>query len=87
MQVQVVSDAQGRIFSIHKPGDIGHSLSGIGKAGIVPGPNQRVHTIDLPKALENMPLLELHSQFLVVLEGASPKLVPAKEFKGPIQAQ
>lgn len=87
MKIQIVSDAQGRILSVHKPGDIGHSPSGIGNAGIVPAQGQSMHVIDLPKALQNTPLLDLHTQFLVVREGNSSRLIRSKEFKGPLRAQ
>ena len=87
MKIQVVTDADGRILSIHQPGDIGHSPSGIGKAGIVAAPGQRVHVMDLPKALQDKPILELHQQCLVRLEGNLPRLIQAKEFKGPLQGE
>jgi hypothetical protein len=87
MKVQVVHDFQGRIISISKPGDLGHAVSGIGNAGIVPEPNQTVQTIDLPQELVGKDLLEIHNTFRLDTTGGAVKLVHAKDFKGPFQPQ
>ncbi len=42
MQVQVVSDAQGRIISLSRLGDVGEQVSGIARAGVFPENDQQV---------------------------------------------
>jgi hypothetical protein len=83
MKVQVVSDYQGRIVSISVPGDVGHPASGIQAAGIVPTAEQRIHMVEFSEELRARPLLEIHNEFRVQLDGDSARLVPAREVKGP----
>jgi len=51
MKAFVVSDDQGRIISISKPGDVGDQPSGIAEAGIFPKRVNISHYIDLPAEL------------------------------------
>ena len=85
MKAFVVSDDQGRIISISKPGDVGDQPSGIAEAGIFPEAGQHIHYIDLPAELEKKPLLDLHTEFRVDLRGERPRLVKAQDFTEPFR--
>jgi hypothetical protein len=87
MRVIVVSDEQGRIISISRPGDVGDAVSGIGAAGIVPEQRQSLNYIQLPEELAERPLLELHTEFRVDTRGDVARLVSAKEFVEPFRQE
>lgn len=65
MRLTIVSDKTGKIISLTRPGDVGDTISGIMKAGIVAVKGQTVHEIDIPKELEKTDLLEIHKRFKV----------------------
>jgi hypothetical protein len=83
VKVLVVSDNQGRIISISRPGDVGDAPSGIGAAGVVPMPGQRIDHVELPKEFESRPLLECHWGLRVEVKDGYVRLVPAKQFREP----
>ena len=84
MLVHLVYDGQGRIVSIGKPGDIGGRASGIGAAGVIADPGHHFATLELPKELENEPLLNLLSQ-LRVETASGVRLVHSKGFIEPFR--
>ncbi len=85
MKALILSDAQGRIISIGKPGDVGEEPSGIVGAGIVPEVGQHIHFVDLSAELEKKPLLTLHTEYRVDVKGERASLVRAKDFKEPFR--
>lgn len=85
MLVHVVFDDQGRIVSIGKPGDVGGRPSGIGAAGVLAAPGHSFKTLELPKELENEPLLNLHSQLRVEVAAGRVRLVKSKDFIEPFR--
>ena len=68
MKLTVVSDKHGNIVSITQPGDVGDNVSGIMKAGVQPEKGQNVHVIDIPKKLEKVDLLDIHTGYKVNLK-------------------
>lgn len=82
MKVNVVSDERGRIVSLSIPGDVS-GLSGIAKTGVLLKPGQYTHTLNVPKALEKTPLLELHRILRVEGMGDKARLVKHEQFIEP----
>ena len=68
MKLSIVSDKQGKIVSITRPGDVGDKVSGIMKAGVEPARGHTVHEIDLPRELEKVNLLDIHKGYKVNLK-------------------
>lgn len=85
MLVHVVYDDQGRIVSIGKPGDVSGRPSGIRAAGVIAGPGHHFTTLELPKELENEPLLNLHTQLRVEAASGRVHLVNSKGFVEPFR--
>jgi hypothetical protein len=83
MKVYVVADAEGRIISISRLGDVGEQVSGIARAGVVPAPGQHAHLVELPEHLRGRPLLELHERLRLDTSHERPRLVPLEEFVEP----
>ena len=80
MKVHVVSDAEGRIISISRIGDVGEQVSGIARAGVVPAPGQHAYLVELAEHLRERPLLELHERMRLDTSHQRPRLVPVEEF-------
>lgn len=83
MQVQVVSDAQGRIISLSRMGDVGEQVSGITRAGVFAEKDQHVHLVELPEEHRETPLVELHERLRLDVWSGRPRLVPAEKFVEP----
>ena len=78
MQILVVSNRQGRILSVSRLGDVGEMVSGVGRAGVFPQANQKVHQVEVPDKFLERSLLDLHSTMQVrVVKGRS-ELVPVE---------
>jgi isopentenyl phosphate kinase len=50
-------------------------VSGITKAGVYAEPGQTIHEIELPKDLQNTPLLDIHKGFRIDATGGIGRLV------------
>ncbi len=83
MKVHVVSDAEGRIISISRLGDVGEQVSGIARAGVLAAPGQRAYVLELAEHLRDRPLLELHERLRLDISHDRPRLVPVEEFVEP----
>lgn len=75
MNIQVVSDASGRIISLSSYGDTGPAPSGIAGAGVILERGQRLHTLEVPTELEARPLVELMDLLRVEQRGSTARLV------------
>jgi hypothetical protein len=69
MKLTVVADQHGNIVSVSQFGDVGDKVSGITKAGVEAGKGYSVLEIEVPRELENTPLLDLHKGYKVDLKG------------------
>ncbi len=78
MQILVVHNRQGRILSVSRLGDVGEMVSGVARAGVFPQPNQKVHEVEVPDALRELSLLDLHSTMQVRVVKGRPSLVPVE---------
>jgi hypothetical protein len=78
MQVLVVSNRQGRILSVSRLGDVGEMVSGVGRAGVFPEANQKVHEVEVPEQFTERSLLDLHSTMQVRVVKGRPSLVPVE---------
>lgn len=77
MNVQVVSDARGRIISISSYGDAGPAPSGIANAGVILERGQQLHALDVPTEFQARPLVELIDLMKVEHRGSTARLVAA----------
>ncbi len=75
MNVQVVSDARGRIISISTPGDTGPAPSGITRSGVVLEEGHHLHALEVPADFQGHTLVELTELLRVASPGSKPMLV------------
>lgn len=74
MKLHLICNKDGTIVSLHT-GNVSGPQAAISKAGIIPGPDQTMHTVEVTEDIRSLSLSEIHSKFTVHVDKEKTTLI------------